>query len=143
MPASPDSSPPPEEPPTPAPSPVPVTEETKPTTGENPTTDNSITDDELEKLVLTTFGTTIVGSFFNILADPHNVINVTTQIGNMFNGIMHIIIHEFKKGELTSESSEEEVTRYINKVRFNVAKTICRNKKFQELLENIEIMEEA
>jgi len=143
LPASPDPFPSPEEPPTPAPSPVPVIEETESTTDENQTTDNSITDDELEKLVLTTFGTTIVGSFFNILADPHNVVNVTTQIGNMFNGIMQIIIHAFKKGELTSESSDEEVTHYIEKVRFSVAKTIHKNKKFQELLEDIEAMEET
>lgn len=98
--------------------------------------DESISDEELEQLVLTTFGTTIVGSFFNILADPHNVHNVTNQIGNMFNGVMNIAVHAFKSGELTTESTEEEIAAYINKTRINLARSLAKNVEVQELLES-------
>ncbi len=92
-------------------------------------------EDEFDQLVLATFGNTIVTSFFNILADPHNPQNVTNQVGNMFNGVMNIALHAFKTQELTVDSTEQDLADYISKVRMNLARSLYKNPKIKALLE--------
>jgi len=53
----------------------------------------------------------------------------------MFNGVMNIAIHAFKTGELTVNSTEEEITEYITKIRINLARSLAKHPDVKCLLE--------